>query len=212
MTKKSNAETLTKTISEGSQRLISHKYDAPLTLRPPYRTSEMLRGGRDTLIIETKPPLSRSAQGAYVNYKGRVLLALMSYSIFYGVFIINLIDLELPVKGWYHIFLIIMYFCPSILLLALFGLRNWDLALAVGLLISLMNDLFYGPLGNILSVTNYNLLWWYSWQLGLYGMDQRWIFQGGPLNFRVTSFIMGLSIYVRLIAVCILLLEWWRKK
>lgn len=209
MTRKSSAETVFETANKGFQRLIGREHRETLS----YRVIRMLRGGTSsTRITDTKPPLSKGVQGAYMNYKGRILLMLTSYSIFYGVFIINLIDLELPVRGWYHIFLTIMYFCPSILLLALLGLKNWDLALAIGLLISLMNDLFYGPIGNLLSVTNYNLLWWYSWQLGLYGMDQRWIFQGGPLHFGVTSLVMGLSIYVRLIAVCILLLEWWRKK
>ncbi|MEM2615097.1 MAG: hypothetical protein QXO15_12875 [Nitrososphaerota archaeon] len=168
---------------------------------PPASISPQKNGAR---IPQGKTPKE-------INHKARVLTPLILYSIFYGAFIINIIDLGLPIQDWFHIFLTIAYFSPSIILLIILGWRSWDLALAIGLLISLMNDLFYAPVGNLLAATNYDLARWYARQLGLLGSEPAWFFRAGIIFFRTTSLIIGISIYIRFIAACILILEWWRK-
>lgn len=161
--------------------------------------------------IKGKYPLNKSLQRIGVNNRGRVLLALFLYSIFYGALIVNLVDLRLPLGGWFHVFLIVLYFCPSFAVLIVLGFRSWGLALALGLLVSLMNDLFYAPMANILSVSSYDLARWYARQLGLLGFEEAWVFQAGLLSFRTTSIIIGLSVYIRIIAILILIIEWWKK-
>lgn len=74
-----------------------------------------------------------------------------------------------------------------------------------------MNDLFFAPMGNLLLASNYNLLDWYMGQLGFQGLKQFWTFRGGIITFKVTSIIMGLSIYARLIAIIYLLLAKYKK-
>lgn len=146
-----------------------------------------------------------------IEINRKKLLLLLIYFIFYGVFIINVIDLNLISSGWFHIFLIMLYFYPSIGILLISKLRNWDLALALGFLISLMNDLFFAPIGNLLSASNYNLLDWYMRQFGFQGLRQFWTFQGGIATFKVTSIAIGLSVYARLIVVIYFLLARYKK-
>lgn len=143
-----------------------------------------------------------------VEISRKRLLLLLIYFIFYGVFIINVIDLNILSSGWFHIFLILLCFYPSIGILLISKLRNWNLALALGLLVSLMNDLFFAPIGNLLSASNYNLLDWYMRQLGFQGLKQFWTFQGGIITFKVTSIAIGLSVYARLIVVIYLLVRY----
>jgi hypothetical protein len=47
------------------------------------------------------------------------------------------------------------------------GPRSWKLVLAMGLLVTLLNDLTYAPMGNLLFNQGRDLLSWYSNQLDL---------------------------------------------
>jgi len=139
---------------------------------------------------------------------------LVVISIVYGLFWINPVDLtsalhEMP---YYHLWLIALYFAPTYGLFALYGTRDWELYLAIGLLASLMNDLFFYPVGELMHlVSGINLLAWYKLQLGLDGWAVDFYFEGGIFTFPVWSWLMGLSIYARIIAV-VLLSEWWLRK
>jgi hypothetical protein len=83
--------------------------------------------------------------------------------------------------------------------------------MSLGILSSLMNDLFYAPIGNIIGWTNYNLIEWYKWQLGLYGLNVKWYFDGGIFTIPVSSILMGLSIYTRIVIAYLILLKWWKE-
>jgi hypothetical protein len=108
--------------------------------------------------------------------------------------------------------LIALYFAPAYGLFALYGTRDWELYLAIGLLASLMNDLFFYPVGELMHlVSGINLLAWYKLQLGLDGWAVDFWFKGGLFTFPVWSWLMGLSIYLRIITV-ILLSELWLRK
>jgi hypothetical protein len=139
---------------------------------------------------------------------------LVVISVVYGLFWVNPVDLtsalhEMP---YYHLWLIALYFAPAYGLFALYGTRDWELYLAIGLLASLMNDLFFYPVGELMHiVSGINLLAWYKLQLGLDGWAVDFYFKGGLFTFPVWSWLMGLSIYLRIITV-ILLSELWLRK
>jgi len=139
---------------------------------------------------------------------------LVVISVVYGLFWVNPVDLtsalhEMP---YYHLWLIALYFAPAYGLFALYGTRDWELYFAIGLLVSLMNDLFFYPVGELMHiVSGINLIEWYKLQLGLDGWAVDFWFEGGIFTFPVWSWLMGLSIYLRIITV-ILLSELWLRK
>jgi hypothetical protein len=143
-----------------------------------------------------------------------VYLKLIVLSAIYGAFWVNPVDLsglgqQLP---YYHLWLIALYFAPTIGLFAFYGFKDWELYLAVVLLVSLMNDLLYYPVALLMHLTSgINLLDWYMMQLGLKGWQVDFMFKGGFFQFPVYSWLMGLSIYVR-IALVVILSELWLKK
>jgi hypothetical protein len=63
------------------------------------------------------------------------------FSVVYGLVFINWIDIVYSGYG-YHIWLTIMYFVPFAAL-SIFFPRNWQLTIGLGLIVSLMNDVFY---------------------------------------------------------------------
>jgi len=146
--------------------------------------------------------------------KKELLIKLMVYSVIYGLFSINFIDLV--IKGQhiagYHIWLTFAYFAPFIPLLLLFGFKDWELVAGLGFMASLMNDLFYYPVGNALLNSSVNLFDWYSFQLGFKGFTVWWNFNGGFFIVPVTSLLMALSIYVRVGLVVALIYRWWKLK
>jgi hypothetical protein len=149
---------------------------------------------------------SRSRRELYVK--------LVVISIIYGLFWINPVDASVPLNElpYYHLWLIALYFAPTYGLFALYGTRDWELYLALGLLTSLMNDLFYYPINMLMGLRGHvDLLAWYKLQLGLDGWAVDFYFKGGIFTFPVWSWLMGLSIYARIITV-VLLSEWWLKK
>jgi len=145
--------------------------------------------------------------------KTEFAVKLLVYSALYGLFHINYIDLIVPgsyIPG-YHLWLTMMYFAPFIPILFLYGFDNWELVVSLGLLASLMNDLFYYPVGLILFGIRVDLVEWYKWQLGFKGLDVKWCFNGGFFRIPVSSALMGLSIYARIAAVVFLCWKWWKE-
>ena len=129
-------------------------------------------------------------------------------SIIYGLVFINYIDVITAgaLYEGYHLWLIFMYFLPF-LTITIFERNNWKLTLGLGLLASLMNDLFYGAIRNLMG-SPIDLGWYYS----------HWLVPGNTVLFnlnlgfttiQVTSWIMALSIYAR-IPIILLLLRSWR--
>ncbi|MEM4865920.1 MAG: hypothetical protein QXY09_05465 [Acidilobaceae archaeon] len=81
-----------------------------------------------------------------------LLTKLLLYSLIYGLIHVNYIDLVVPGSNapGYHLWLIILYFAPFIPVLFILGFDDWELLVSMGLIASLMNDLFYFPIGNLL--------------------------------------------------------------
>lgn len=124
---------------------------------------------------------------------------LFIFSIVYGLFYVNYIDLVVPgskVPG-YHVWLAITYFIPFITLTCIWGLKKWKLIISLGLTASLMNDLFYYPISLVLFGKSPDLFNWYLFQLGLKGFAHAWTFNAGFIKFPITSILMGTSIYLR---------------
>lgn len=139
-----------------------------------------------------------------------VLLKLILFSAFYGLVLINWIDLfgkEVPAYG---VWLILTYMAPFGVLLVFEGWESWPLATSLGLLVSLMNDVGYFFIGNLLFGFHENLGPWIAGQLGFEGTRLVTIFEAGSFHIDVTSWMMGLSIYARAVVVAVILYYWWR--
>jgi len=139
-----------------------------------------------------------------------VLLKLILFSLFYGLVLINWIDLfgkEVPAYG---VWLILTYFAPFWVLIVYEGYSEWPLAISLGLLVSLANDLGYYFVGNLLFGFHQNLASWTAGQLGLDGTSLVTVFQAGSVSIPVDSWLMGLSIYVRAVVVGFGLYYWWK--
>jgi len=136
---------------------------------------------------------------------------LFIFSIVYGLFYVNYIDLVVPgsnVPG-YHAWLGVTYFISFIPVILILGLREWKLVLCLGLVASLMNDLFYYPISLLFFGRAPDLYSWYMFQLGFRGFTTAWTFNAGFLTFKVTSLLMGASIYAR-VAIIVALTLWGR--
>ena len=138
------------------------------------------------------------------------LLKLILFSAFYGLVLVNWIDLFATSAPAYHVWLILTYMAPFGVLIVFQGSKDWQLAVSLGLLVSLMNDVGYFFIGDLLFGFHRALLPWVEGQLGLLGGQVLFYFQGGLFEFPVTSVLMGASIYVRIIIVGAILYDWWR--
>jgi hypothetical protein len=131
--------------------------------------------------------------------------AYMILSIVYGLVFVNYIDNISGGYEGYHLWLLIMYFFPFIAL-TVFYPRNWQLTIGLGLVTSIMNDLFYGVVRNLMGFT-LNLKWYYTaWLIP----SNTFLFQMnlGFAILQVLSWMMAISIYARIIAVFFLLKSW----
>jgi hypothetical protein len=128
-------------------------------------------------------------------------------SVLYGLVFVNYIDniISGGSYGGYHMWLTVMYFFPFIILTVSFP-RNWQLTIGLGLLASLMNDVFYGLVRNFMGYA-LDLNWYY----------QLWLIPSGTLlftlnlgivNIPVYSWMMCLSIYGRIPIIVVLLWRW----
>ncbi len=148
------------------------------------------------------------------NPKQLTLLKLMVFASFYGIIFVNWIDLfnggaYIYVVPAYHIWVIIAYMIPFGILLVVNGRKDWELALVLGLLASLGNDLGYFVVGDAYFGFHVNLLDWYAHQFGLYGNTILFNFNGGFFSFGVPSWLMGASIFGRIAVVLVSLRYWW---
>ena len=75
---------------------------------------------------------------------------LVGFAVVYGLIFVNYIDLITngSGQGCYHLWLVFMYFLPFVGF-SFLNIKNWQLTLGLGLTASLMNDVFYGPVGVI---------------------------------------------------------------
>ncbi len=139
-----------------------------------------------------------------------VLLKLLLFSALYGLVLINWIDLFGKQVPAYGIWLILTYMAPFGVLIVFQGWESWPLAASLGLLVSLMNDVGYFFVGNLLFGFHENLGPWILGQLGFRGNELVTIFEGGSFSIPVTSWMMGASIWGRLAVVIAVLYYWWR--
>ena len=160
----------------------------------------VLINGVETVVSGLRPTNSRQL----------TLLKLMLFSAFYGLVLINWIDLYGSQAPGYHIWVILIMMAPFGVVLVFQGFRDWQLALSLGLLVSLMNDLGYYFIGDLLFDFHVSLLPWLGNQLGFRGDLGLFTFQGGFFSFPVTSILMGASIYARGAVVAVVLYHWWK--
>jgi uncharacterized membrane protein HdeD (DUF308 family) len=138
------------------------------------------------------------------------LLKLVLFSAFYGLILINWLDLYGTSAPAYHIWLVLTYMAPFGVLIVFQGLKDWQLALSLGLLVSLMNDVGYFFIGDLLFGFHKAILPWIEGQLGFFGNQLLFEFQGGIFTIPVTSILMGFTIYGRIAVVSLVLYHWWR--
>ncbi|MGD0477136.1 MAG: hypothetical protein ABSB29_03085 [Nitrososphaerales archaeon] len=143
--------------------------------------------------------------------KQLTLVKLVTFALFYGFVNINWIDLYYNRVPAYHIWLILTYMAPFVVLLVFQGFKDWQLAISLGLLVSLVNDLGYYISGDLLFGFHRQLIPWLSGQLGFQGGTRLFTFQGGFFTIPVTSYLMGASVYLRMAVVVAVLYHWWRR-
>ncbi len=160
----------------------------------------LLVNGIDTVVVGLHPTDPRQF----------VLLKLILFAAFYGLVMINWIDLFGKEVPGYGVWLVLSYMAPFGVLLVFQGWEAWPLATSLGLLVSLMNDVGYFFVGNLLFGFHENLLPWISGQLGFQGNHVVTYFEGGTFTLTVTSWMMGASIYARALVVAAILVYWWR--
>ncbi|MCI4323941.1 MAG: hypothetical protein L3K03_08015 [Thermoplasmata archaeon] len=160
----------------------------------------LLIGGIETVVAGVHPTDPRQF----------VLLKLILFSSFYGLILINWIDLpgKTVVPG-YGIWLLLTYMAPFGVLLVFQGWDAWPLAASLGLLVSLNNDLGYFFVGNLIFGYHVALGPWIAGQLGFQGSAIVTTFQGGSFSLPVASWMMGASIYLRIAVVGGILYYWW---
>jgi hypothetical protein len=141
------------------------------------------------------------------NKKFRLYIIL---SALYGLVFVNYID-NIIAGGFYsgyHMWLTVMYFFPFIILTITFP-KNWQLTVGLGLLASLMNDVFYGLVRSLLGyptdLTRYYQLWFIPSGTHIFDLNL------GAVTIPVYSWLMSLSIYGR-IPIIILLLWLWKQQ
>jgi len=159
----------------------------------------VLVNGVETVVSGLRPTTSKQL----------TLLKLILFAAFYGLVLINWIDLYGSDAPGYHIWVIMIMMAPFAVVIVLQGFKDWQLALSLGLLVSLMNDLGYYFVGDLLFNFHVSLVPWLGNQLGFRGDLVLFTFNGGFFSFPVTSILMGASIYARLAVVAAVLYHWW---
>jgi uncharacterized membrane protein HdeD (DUF308 family) len=160
----------------------------------------LLVGGIESVVAGLRPTDPRQF----------ILLKLIFFAAFYGLILINWIDLFGKSVPGYGVWLILTYMAPFGVLIVFEGIESWPLAASLGLLVSLFNDVGYFFVGNLLFGFHVDLGPWIAGQLGLRGSYIVTTFQGGTFSLNVPSWLMGLSIYLRALVVSAILYYWWR--
>jgi uncharacterized membrane protein HdeD (DUF308 family) len=160
----------------------------------------LLLGGVQSVVAGLRPTDPRQI----------VLLKLVLFSLFYGLVLINWIDLFGKTVPGYGVWLVLTYFAPFWVLIIYEGYSEWPLAVSLGLLVSLANDLGYYVVGNLLFGFHTDLVAWTAGQLGFHGNQLVTVFEAGAASIPVSSWLMGLSIYLRSAVVAAGLYYWWK--
>jgi uncharacterized membrane protein HdeD (DUF308 family) len=164
-------------------------------------TVTIVVNGVDGILVGMRPS----------SAKQLMLVKLGLFALFYGFVNVNWIDLYYNRVPAYQVWLIMTYMAPFIVLLVFRGLKDWELAASLGLLVSLVNDLGYYFSGDLFFGFHVKLIPWLQGQLGLEGTKVLFTFQGGLFRLHVTSYMMGASVYLRFAAVVLLVYYWWRR-
>ena len=151
-----------------------------------------------------------------MNHWHQTLLKLFLFAFVYGLIFCNWVDLfaggaYITAIPAYHIWFTLMLFIPFFAVVLLFGTKDIELTIALGLLASLMNDIFYFVVGDAFFGFNVAILPWWANQFGLNGNAPCFVFQGGFFTFTVTSWMMGAAIYARIAVVALILRSYWLK-
>jgi hypothetical protein len=134
---------------------------------------------------------------------------LLLFAIIYGLVFINYIDIITSGSGvgGYHLWLTLMYFFPFAIL-SVIDIKNLKLTIGLGLTASLMNDIFYGAVRNLMGehydLGRYYSLWLIPQSTKLFNLNL------GFAVLEVQSWMMALSIYLRILAVSLLLYYSWK--
>ena len=166
----------------------------------------VLASGSETVVSGLRP-----------NRRQLTLLQLVVFAAFYGIIFVNWIDLfnggaYIYVVPGYHVWVIIAYMIPFGVLLVIQGRKDWELALSLGFIASLGNDLCYFVVGDAFFGFHVDLVDWYAHQFGFYGNTTLFVFNGGFFSFDVPSWLMGVSILARIAVVLLSLRHWWYHK
>ena len=127
------------------------------------------------------------------------------FAVVYGFVFVNYIDNISGGFSGYHLWLILMYFFPFAALSFSFP-KNWSLSIGLGLVASLMNDLFYGVVRSLMGfpvdLRGYFTLWLVPGNTTLFSLNL------GFTVVAVVSWMMAFSIYARIAAAFVLLKIW----
>lgn len=136
----------------------------------------------------------------------------LGFSIFYGLIVVNWLDLYPKDIPGYSVLLGILFLAPVVLLLMFTNWRKtWPLALGLTVVISLCNDLGYYFIGDLLFGLQHPLWHWFIGQLGFRGWDHvTGIHAPFGLHWKIASWEMGLSVYLRIALAILVLRFWWR--
>lgn len=122
----------------------------------------------------------------------------------YGLIFVNYIDIVYSGYG-FHLWLIAMYFLPFIGFL-IFNFKNWKLTIGLGLIASLMDDVFYHFIkflvGLPVNLARSYSLWLIPQNVPLFNLNL------GFVVIPVTSWMMASSIYIRIALTFVLLKDW----
>jgi hypothetical protein len=131
---------------------------------------------------------------------------LIAFAVLYGLIFINYIDIASSGLNYgYHVWLALMYFLPFAGF-SMLNFKNWKLTVGLGFTASLMNDVFYGSMRYLVGMP-YDLGRYYS----LWLIPQNTVLFKLNLGFTVLpvySWMMAISIYMRVILVYFLLKSW----
>jgi hypothetical protein len=147
------------------------------------------------------------ARGTELTYFDGKLRFLIAFAVIYGLVFINYIDIISPggLDYGYHLWLVLMYFLPFMALL-ISDLKNWKLTVGLGLLVSLMNDIFYHlvkySFGMNVDLLNAYSLWLVPQNRVLFNLNL------GLAVIPIASWMMASSIYVRIAITFITLRRW----
>jgi len=164
-------------------------------------TLALVINGVDSVVAGLRPSTGKQL----------TLVKLVVFALVYGFVNVNWIDLYYNQVPAYHIWLILTYMAPFGVLLVFQGLKDWQLAFSLGLLVSLVNDLGYYFSGDLFFGFHVQLLPWLAGQLGFEGWKLLFTFQGGLFMIPVSSYLMGASVYGRIAVVALVLYHWWRR-